>query len=641
MLACLALIRPLDISTGERVEVCAASANDRRITGLGGRVWEPAMVTPPSLGISLWNGDFTDSVSVGGATLPINMNVLKVTYPFADDCAWAGAPVEIYAAEPGAAWPWPLRLSGKVSGLTRKANTLSLTIEVDGEPFKAKVLGKTYAGTGGAEGPTGLKERVKPLVIGWALNVEPVLIDTDNSVYQFTAYGPMESVMDLFERGSSFGAAVADYATYAALVAATIAPGKWASCLAEGMIRLGAPAYGVITGDIRGHRIGATTPRLTGAVISALASIAGVDAALLNKDSLDALDRAAPYPININLTDQTAFIDIAQSLALCCNAQSGIDFDGTFMVTRIAFGSVVDIALDAKGQTWPQVTTSEEANVSVPYWKTTIGANRNWRVQTADEIAFNAPIIDRGRYAAGTTYREGNYVNLADGSEWLYIATTAAAGNAPPTWPTTSNAWWVNKSPPTKAQDITFNDGQNVEGLKPAEVNATSGAPIGTPVGTITAADVSGTINSGGGVANNQVATPAIQDVAVTKTSYATLSSAVTLVDATDTDIFSLTVTKDIAGSLMRIEACVITESADDIKGYFTIYDTGGYVSQVYNIQLIGVDGDMRLPLTMFGAFSGIPAGSNTYKFKFHRTGGADWVRAMAQSAFSIREEKK
>ena len=44
---------------------------------------------------------------------------------------------------------------------------------------------------------------------------------------------------------------------------------------------------------------------------------------------------------------------------------------------------------------------------------------------------------------------------------------------------------------------------------KPAD-NATYGAPTGTPVGSITAADVSSTINSGGGVATNQVATAAI-----------------------------------------------------------------------------------------------------------------------------------
>lgn len=50
---------------------------------------------------------------------------------------------------------------------------------------------------------------------------------------------------------------------------------------------------------------------------------------------------------------------------------------------------------------------------------------------------------------------------------------------------------------------------------RPAD-NATVGAPTGTPVGSITAGDVSSTINSGGGVANNQVVTTAIVADSVT-----------------------------------------------------------------------------------------------------------------------------
>lgn len=50
---------------------------------------------------------------------------------------------------------------------------------------------------------------------------------------------------------------------------------------------------------------------------------------------------------------------------------------------------------------------------------------------------------------------------------------------------------------------------------KPAD-NATVGAPTGTPVGSITAGDVSNTINSGGGVANNKVTTGAVVANAIT-----------------------------------------------------------------------------------------------------------------------------
>ncbi|PTR08673.1 MULTISPECIES: hypothetical protein [unclassified Novosphingobium] len=641
MLSVLAKVSPLHLATGQRLDVRVASAQDRRITGLGGKVWEPAMVTPPSIGIALWNGDFTDAISAAAATLPVNVGILKETYAQADDTMWIGAPVEIYAEPAGTVWPWRTLFRGKVTGFTRKSNNLSLTCEVDSEPFKANVLVKTYAGTTGAEGPVSIKDKVKPLVLGWAMNVEPQLIDSDDSVYQFSGYGPIEGVTTLYERGSDFGASVGDYATYAALVAATIPRGRWATCLAAGMVRLGAPAYGVITGDVRGHVVGGSTPRLTGKVIQALAQIAGIDPDMLQTSTLDTLDAEVPFPINLVLTDQTKFIDIAQQLARCCNAQAGVSLTGEFFATRVAFDRDQEITFDAQGRAYPQVTASEESYVSVPYWRTTIGANRSWRVHSADEIAFEAPIIERGLYSPTETYREGNWVSLADGSEWLYIALAPTSGNAPPAWPTTANAYWQNKRPPTKAQDITFNTGQTIEALKPAEANATNGAPAGTPVGDKTATDVSSTVKAGGGVATDQVATAAIQNVAVSKTNYTTLSNPIPLPDAVDVDIFSLTVTKDEASSLMRIEASVIIESDDDIRGDFTFYNSAGSASQVYSIFMNGALSTFRTVISITALFSGLGAGTTTHKLKFRRNGGATVVTANANSLFSVREEKK
>lgn len=528
MLGCVAKISPLDILSGGRVDVRVSAQNDRRVTGMGGVVWEPAMVTPPALGLTLWNGDFTDSIAVAGATVPINMTTLKETYSFADFCMWIGAPVEIYADAIGTSWPWRQRFKGKVTGFSRKANVLSLVAEVDSEPFKANVLTKAYAGTGGAEGPAGIKDKVKPLVIGWAKNVEPMLIDADNSIYQFSAYGPIEAVANLFERGSDFGAPVADYATYAALVSATVPRGRWATCLSAGMIKLGAPAYGVITGDIRGHCIGTMTPRLTGKVISALAGIAGISSDNLEQSTLDALDLAVPYPINIVLTDQTKFVDIAQALALCCNAQAGVSLTGSFFAVRVGLEGQAALEIDAQGHASPQVTSAEEALVSIPYWKTTIGANRAWRVHNADEIAFEAPIVPRGLYSHTETYREGNWISLADGSEWLYISTTAGSGNDPPAWPATSNTWWQNKRPPTIASDLTYSDGTAIEALKPAQAGATVGAPAGTNVAGIPASSVASTISAGGGVASNQVATASVQSDAITSAQQASNASLVT-----------------------------------------------------------------------------------------------------------------
>lgn len=476
-LHCLARIRPLHKATGTRIDIHVSSASLRQITGLNGVVWEPAMVAAPVLNMRLFNGDFQAAVEPGSASLPINMTALKQSYPTADACAWSAAPVDIWAGEAGQAWPWTQVFSGKVSGWNRRGQVLSLSAET---AFDDKnVLTGTYAGTGGAEGSLDLKGKVKPLALGWPQNVEPVLINAVDSVYQFSAYGPIEAVTKLYERGSDFGASIGDYANYTALVAASIPPGRWATCLAQGMIRLGAPAFGVITGDLKGHKVGASAPRLTGAIINALATISGTSSAFIESASLTALDAAAPYPVSAMITDQVKFSDAAKGLALPCNWQAGISLLGKFFVMPVTLAGSPALTLDSRGRSLPQVIESAEQDVSPPYFKTILGAAQSWRVHTADEISFTASLILRGEYVPGKAYREGHIVTSADGSAWLYVNPVASSGNAPPSWPTTSNAYWENHTPPLSSTALKYGDGTPIESLKPAQVGATVGAISG------------------------------------------------------------------------------------------------------------------------------------------------------------------
>lgn len=493
-IVCLAKVSPMNTSTGSRVDLFISSAQDSSVTGLNGVVWEPAMVSAPTLSINLWQGDFREPVDTGGASFSVNMGVLKMTYAGCDAYNWAGAPVEIYAEEPGTAWPWATRFRGRVASYSRRNDVLTINATIETEAFDKNILTTTYAGTGGAEGGADLKGRLKPLVIGWAQNVEPILIDTVNNVYQFSGYGAIEGVSNLYERAADFGASVGDYATYAALVAATIPAGRWGTCLAAGMVRLGAPAAGVITGDLKGHKVGANTPRLSGAVISALATIAGVSTGDIETSTLTSLDAAVPYPINLVLTEQVTFRDMAAGLALACNWQSGITLVGKFFVLSVSLSGSEVITLNAQGTALPQVTSSDEQDVSVPYYLTIFGANRCWRVHTADEIAFTAALVERGTYSATETYREGNIVTTADGARWIYTNPVASSGNAPPTLPTTSNAYWSNMTAASPVAVLGFltNDTHVVNADASGAVTSWTGAG-----GTFVVQENGATLSSG------------------------------------------------------------------------------------------------------------------------------------------------
>ena len=479
MLYCLATIAPLHIASGERRIVRVASANSRDITGTGGYIWEPAITQAPVFRVTLFNGDFQAAVSAGAAALPIQMATLKKSFPWADECAWKGAEVEIRVGKPSDAWPWKLAFKGRVSGYERKGQVLALSAEAALDD--KDVLTASYAGTGLIEGDADLKGKVKPLAIGWPKNVEPVLINAVDSVYQFSAYGPIEAVTTLYERGSDFGASTGDHADYAALVAATIPAGRWATCLAQGLVRLGAPQAGVITADLKGHIVGTVTPRLTGSIIAALAGIAGIAETDLEADTLDALDLAVPFNVNLNLVDQIKFLDVARRMALPCNHQSGVSLEGKFFVLPISFEATPAFALEAQGRSWPQVIELPiEQETSPPFWRTVLGAERAWRVHSAEEISFSATLIERGPYSDTETYREGNWVSQPDGSTWIYIATEASAGNDPPTWPTASNAWWTYRTAPG-GTNSTYADGTPIDDLRPAQPGAGVSLTISGP----------------------------------------------------------------------------------------------------------------------------------------------------------------
>jgi len=444
MAVILAQLSPRDPATDTRPVVRVSSLQDRRVTALNSQRWFPAISALPVQTIRLFDGDFSSDVEPGSASLTLELD--KILDSNVRRYLWAGAEVIFYKGNAGDAWPWTQSLVGKMTGWEAKGNQLKLTASVDTEPFEAEVLTLAYAGTGGAEGDANLKAKVKPWLFGRALNVEPVLINAVDNVYQFSAYGPIQAVTTLFERGSAFLPSVGDYASYAALVAATIPNGKYGTCLASGLVRLGAPAYGVITGDVDGHVESGTFLRQTGAIISCIATRAAVSAGLLDTASLAALDAAiaalcpAGGNINLYLTEQTSVLGIARRLARPCNAQAGVSWIGKLFTVRVSIGASA-ITLDGQGKRLPRVAQSVEADVSPPYWRIVMGGQRVWRTQSYDEIATNAPIVDRGAYSATGVYREGNFVQ-DQGLNWSYVNTTAGSGNAPPTLPATSNAYW-------------------------------------------------------------------------------------------------------------------------------------------------------------------------------------------------------
>lgn len=422
----LAELSPLDTVAGSRKLLRASSANDPTVTGLDNQTWRPAISDEAEIGIRLFKGDFDGEASPTSGSLSIQIDQWLTIEPGVRRFVWQGAPIRLYAGVSGQAWPWATVFEGTVDQFSAEANTVKLTAKVNTEPFDADVLTVKYAGTGGAEGDANLKDKVKPFLLGRCFNVEPILINAVDNVLQFSGYGAIQSVAVLYERGSEFGPSLGNYANYAALVGAIIPPGQWATCLSQGMIRLGAPPFGVITGDVDGDNVGGTWWRKTGEIIQRIASNSGVSGSLIESASFTALDTALSGLTNqgrigVFIDSQATVLETASRLAAPCNAQVGVSLLGKMFVGRIAIGSPT-MTLDAQQRQLPRVVSSVETSVSPPFSYIEMGYARSWRVHTEDEIAgnLNLPSFNSPNPPPGASGGMGHIYSNADGHAFRY-----------------------------------------------------------------------------------------------------------------------------------------------------------------------------------------------------------------------------
>ena len=445
---------PVDASP---ILVCSAA--DRRVQAWDGKIWAAALSDPGALSQSLFSGDIGASIDSATGPIVLSANRLIASYPDAETVRWESASYRMWAGSFSSSvspiYPdhGPLGLSvsqvsqGKVVRFEAQDGAIKLSLDPAGEAGDTKVLDLEYAGTTGAEGGADRKGTLKPWVFGVALNVEPVLIDEDNSVYQFSGYGPIKAVDALYERGASFGASVGDYANYAALVAADIPAGRWGTCLAEGMIRLGAPQYGVITGDVQGDYADGILRRKPGAILQRIAAQRGISTDTIDTDSLDALDTfAATLPaggnINLVISDQIGFLDLARRLCAPFNAQAGYSLMGKLFACRVTVGTP-SFTIHSQGKRLPVVSDFVEADTPPPFKRIVMSGNISWRVHDlANDVAFYATPKERGIYDDAETYREGDIVSIADGSRWIYVNPTATTGNDP----ADGSAYWNRMS---------------------------------------------------------------------------------------------------------------------------------------------------------------------------------------------------
>jgi hypothetical protein len=450
--------------TGAAVPLRAASHDHPDVCHLTDAVAWPVIAKLPRLGYDLFDGAFEGRIATPGASMTIAIE----PWPAFARLAIADTRFRLWTGEVGAPFAaWTQRVDARVTQQPVVGDgRAELTFAVD-DRWLDRALLATYAGTSGAEGPAASKGQAKPLALGAPRYVPGVLVDPVNSLFQVSGHGAIVAIDAALERLARFGAPVRDYASVAELLAATIPAGRWATALSGGWARFGAPPTGQVCFLVRGDRAGPDGwSRRPGQQIRRLALLAG-GAGRVADASLDALDAARPYDLSLYLDQQTTARELIQEVAASVNAVAGVSWMGRLFVQPVAIGAP-SLTLAADGPALPPVARVRQLEIAPPFGKLAITAERTWAVHALADVAFTAPLVDLGSYSDAATYREGNIVTAADGSRWLYTATTPTAGAAPFAG---STRWSAYAAAPTVAWSAV----SDPTGTKPAD-NATNSA---------------------------------------------------------------------------------------------------------------------------------------------------------------------
>lgn len=468
----LIYIRPLDKAAGARRDIRVGDGPSGETYGALGQVWEPAITARPQLSIELFNPDLDGGVATGKAQFSLQLDGIT-SVPAPETLYWKGAPVTIYSDDAGQAGGG-VEFDGYVSDASLDVDTNRLTIsaEVSDTLLDKPLLTAKFTGGGGIGGDAGRRGVLLPAGFGSVKNIEPVWFDLTRNIGMIDGYANTVSIDWLGEGLNDFGAAVADYASYAELAAAIdakdIKPGQWGKCTASGLVGLGAPPVAPITVHAR---FGSNR---AGALIRRICQVhAGIDVARIDVAAFDTVDAAVNRPVHYWTNDDRNVKDLAEAIARSCNATLLLSFQGKITITR-AVPSAPVLTLDRSGGGSPRVIRWRAGSVQAPYFQIRARAARPARVLRFEEVNYVDTIEDKGLYLGDQSYRAGNVVWLSDGSQWLYISEAVTSGNSPAAVvpPATSNAYWRRLQPAKVASDFRYSTGQTIEALRPAEAGA-------------------------------------------------------------------------------------------------------------------------------------------------------------------------
>lgn len=409
---------PIDSVTNLPVVVRMSSA--KAGIAIGANFFEPAIVSAPSRTIDVK----ADGIEIKYSSISFSV----ADNPTWSNLVWDGAQARLYVGEDTATTIGEMTqiFEGLTGPLTRDKLVADVPLLGNESRLNQNLLVTSYNGTGGVEGPTSLRGTLKPFASGACQNIEPILIDPTQMVYQFHGYGACEAVSAVYENALSLGAPTTTVTTYAALIAATLAEGQWAAAPAVGMFRLGAAPSGKITADVSGAKNGAAFPSTIGDITQHLMSIAALNAAFIDVATISAFTQTW----NFYSTSQVKIGEIIREAFLQANAYIFANEAGVFRAGNQISTKAAGVLTTAPERAEPYVINVEQLSAPAPVYRVKIGHTKCWSTHSASEISpAIAEIQDNVTAIELAATNALNAANAAEANANTAIARLASIAN--------------------------------------------------------------------------------------------------------------------------------------------------------------------------------------------------------------------
>lgn len=376
---------PIDNPTtpGPGARVLRFSSGLGKMTGIAevpSNAWYDPRLKQP---ISFQRTMFANARVVGGSRVGTGDIVLlnqDQALGYLRDLGLSGRDVVVRIGPQDAAYPagYTTFLTGTAEQVEVGASAATIRLrdklEILARPLQASLYSGTNALPSGVEGTADdIKGQPKPVLFGRRYQLVPVLVNTSKLTYQFHD-GAAQAVDAVYDQGVALTYGGTNHANLAALEAAAVTAGQYHTCLALGLIRLGAAPNGRITMDARGDAAGGVYVNTAADIASRiLTQRAGIASGSLDSATVSALAAAAPAEIGVYFDGETTRQAAIDAVLAGCGGWCAPNRAGTWQVGQLLaptgspdwdFTDVEILDLD--------VIATRDAGAGLPVWRTKV-----------------------------------------------------------------------------------------------------------------------------------------------------------------------------------------------------------------------------------------------------------------------------